>query len=76
MTRIPIHSECLDGEITCFEDYIPNMSGSLNESQVKLLKDELIQLFYFEYKHNDLITVDIRHVHANPTISKLHEVHS
>ncbi len=74
MIHIPslhLHSECLNGEITCFNTYTPDKNGELTEEQVEQLKDELVQLFYFQYKHNEHLMIDIRHVHKNPTISKL-----
>lgn len=64
------HSECLDGNVTCFEDYVPSTTGQLNKEQLLQLKDELVQLFYFQYNHEDHVLIDIRHIHQHPTTSK------
>lgn len=63
-------SECLDGEVTCFEEYIPDMNDELTPEQVEQLKDELVQLFYYQYNHERHIRTDIRVIHRNPTMSK------
>ena len=61
------YSECLNGEVTCFEDYVPNVSGQLNSTQLAKLKTELILLFYFQENREEHILVDVRHIHRYPT---------
>ena len=56
-------SECLDGKVSCFEDYVPDNSGRLNASQLGLLKEEVMQVFYFQYNHNEHVLINIRHIH-------------
>lgn len=44
--------------------------GEINSTQLKLLKDELIQLFHFQYSHNGHVLIDVRHIHQHPTLSE------
>lgn len=67
------NSECLDGNVTCFEDYIPDVEGRLNATQVNELRDLLLQLFFFDYNHQDSVLVDITDIHQYITHSKFDE---
>lgn len=60
----------MDGVTTCFEEYVPSSMGTINDTQIQLLKDELTQLFYFQFNHNEHVMIDIRHIHQHPTISE------
>lgn len=70
------NSECLDGNVTCFDNYVPDVEGRLNATQVNELRDLLLQLFFFEYNHQDSILVDIRKIHQYITDSKFWKVYS
>ena len=63
-------SECLDGNVTCFEDYVPDVQGRLNMSQVNQLSELLKQLFFFEDNHQTSILVDIRNIEMYISHSK------
>ena len=54
------HSECLDGDVVCFEDFVPDMEGRLNSSQLDQLSDLLKLFFYFEDECTNSIVNDIR----------------
>lgn len=67
----PFNSECLDGIVSCFEDYVPSgPDNHLNASQLEKLENELTQLFLFQYFHDDHVLIDIRHIHQHPITSK------
>ena len=44
--------------------------GMINESQMNLLKDELIQLYSVHYTENQHQDIDIRHIYQHPTASE------
>lgn len=67
-----VFSECLDGEVTCFEDFVPDVNGRLNTSQLSQLSGLLKQLFYFENNRKDSILYDIRKIHKMISQSKSH----
>jgi Ca2+-binding EF-hand superfamily protein len=62
----PVHGcgicECLDGNVTCFEEFVPDVDGQLNSTQLDQLSDLLKQFFYFENNHKDSILYDIRDI--------------
>ena len=64
----------MHGNVTCFEDFVPNIDGQLNATQIDDLKYLLLQLFLFEYTHQDSILVDIRVIHKYITKSKLYMI--
>lgn len=66
----PFFSECLDGEVICFEDFVPDVEGRLNSSQLNKLSDLLKQFFYFETDLRDSIIHDIRKISAMISESK------
>ena len=57
-----MYSECLDGNVTCFEDFVPNVEGELNATQLNQLSHLLKQFFYFENNHKDSILSNIRDI--------------
>jgi hypothetical protein len=63
--------ECLDGDVVCFEDFVPDMEGRLNSSQLDQLSDLLKLFFYFEDECTNSIVNDIRVIsrRINTTIS-------
>lgn len=65
----PPFSECLDGEVTCFDDFLPDMSGRLNDSQLNLVSDWLKRFFYFQSNLRDAIIPDIRKIPVTPSKS-------
>lgn len=57
-------SECLDGNVTCFDDFVPSSEGHLNDSQLAQLSNLLKQFYYFENSHKESILPDIRKISA------------
>ena len=55
-------SECLDGVVTCFQDFVPDMDNRLNTSQLSQLSDLLKKFFVFENNRKDSILSDIRKI--------------
>ena len=53
--------------MSCLEDYVPDSSGRLNASQLNLLREEIMQVFYFQYNHDEHVVINIRHIHQHPT---------
>jgi Ca2+-binding EF-hand superfamily protein len=54
--------ECLDGTVTCFEDFVPDMQNRLNRTQLNTLSDLVIKFFVFENNRKDNILSDIRKI--------------
>lgn len=63
----PLLSECLDGEVTCFDEFLPDMSGRLNESQLNQVSDWLKRFFYFQSNLRDAVIPDIRKIPITPS---------
>lgn len=62
--------ECLDGEVTCYEDLVPNVDGELNATQLKLLKEIILQIYFFQFSQEEHVLIDIRHINQHPSESK------
>lgn len=66
----PPLSECLDGEVTCFDDFLPDFtSGRLNGSQLNQVSDWLKRFFYFQSNLRDAVIPDIRKIPITPSKS-------
>ena len=48
--------------MTCFEEFVTNVDGQLNTTQLNQLSHLLKQFFYFEDNHKDSILHDIRKI--------------
>ena len=59
---IAIFSECLDGVVTCFQDFVPDMENRLNTSQLNQLSDLLKKFFVFENNRKAGVLSDIRKI--------------
>ena len=58
------NSQCLNGTTHCYENYIPDENGTLNETQLRLFQDEILRIFYIQYNHdNGALLVDLRHIY-------------
>lgn len=66
------YSQCLNGNVTCFEDYVPETSGNLTSSQLQLLKSEILQAFNFQFNHDEHVLIDIRVIHQHPSEGMCH----
>ena len=54
------HSECLNGNVTCFEDFVPDVQGRLNDTQLSQFISLLQQFYYFENSQEHSYIMDIR----------------
>ena len=59
--------ECLDGTVTCYEDLVPDVDGDLNTTQLKLLKEVILQVYFFQYSQDEHVLIDIRHINQHPS---------
>ena len=64
------NSECINGTHTCFVNYTVNDNGQLSNSSLENLKNQLIQVFNFQFNHKEHLQVDIRHINKYPTHGK------
>ena len=64
------NSECINGTHTCFVNYTVDENQHLSNSSLENLKNQLIQVFNFQFNHREHLQVDIRHINKYPTHGK------
>lgn len=59
--------ECINGTHTCFVNHTVDDNGQLSNNSLDSLKEQLIQVFNFQFNHKEHLQVDIRHINKYPT---------
>lgn len=56
--------ECLDGEVSCIEDFC-GVPGNWTNESLKQLKVDVIHMFYFQYQNYDHTPIDLYYIREN-----------